>query len=80
MTKLSQRRTRLIFETGETIRSRGKLREIVVGADTYGAYVRLKGTKQRLPISYGAIYVLAAKLEANRVRAEKLAAKKGVRR
>ncbi len=71
MSKLAQRKTRLIFETGEMVRYRGKLREVIVCAETFGGYVRLKGTKQRLPFSYAALYDHSAKLYANQLRAEK---------
>jgi len=75
MTQLAQRKTRLVFETSSEVRSRGKYRQVIFAAEPYAAYVRLKGTKQRLPITYAQIYDLAAKLEANRVRAEKKAAR-----
>ncbi len=75
MRKLATCRTRTIFETSATIHSRGKRRQIIICAEQYGGYVRLKGTKQRLDISWEAIYSLAAKLEASRIRAEKQAAK-----
>lgn len=80
MTSLSTRKTKLTFETGDCARFRGKLREVIIECESpFTANVRLKGTRQRLPISYSAIYDLAAKLEAIRVRAEKQARRKGGR-
>lgn len=75
MSRLEKRKTRLIVEFSETVRSRGKHREIVMELSPYGLQIRLKGLRTSLPISPGAIYDQAAKLEANRVLAEKRAAK-----
>lgn len=79
MTKLSQRKSRLKFEVSTEVRSGRKLRAIIVECGEYTATIRLKGTRQRLEVDWEGVYVLAAKKEANRVRAEKLAAKGGKR-
>lgn len=76
MTALRERKTRLVFETADTIREQGKLREVVIEATPHYALVRLKGTRKAFPISYGAIYHRAAALAAEEARA----AKKGRRR
>lgn len=81
MTALDQRKTRLTFETADTVRERGKSRPVVIEAVTpYYCNVRLKGTRTVFPISYGAIYGAAAKIAAQQARAEKLAAKKARRK
>lgn len=76
MTALSERKTRLTFETAATVRERGRSREVVIEAQPYLALVRLKGTRKTFPISYTTIYETAARIEAERVRAEKKAARK----
>lgn len=80
MTALSERKTRLTFETADVVRERGKQREVVIECESaYYASVRLKGTRTRFQISYAAIYQAAARIEAMRLRSEKLAAKKARR-
>jgi hypothetical protein len=76
MTSLTTRKTRLSFETGDTIRDRGKLREVVIECENTFAYVRLKGTRSRFQIEWSAVYHAAAKLAAMQVRREKIDAKK----
>ncbi len=77
MTSLATRKTRLSFETDAEVRYRGKMRSIVIEAnDTYNATVRLKGTRQRLEISWLAVHDLAAKIAADRERAARKAAPK----
>ena len=60
MTALSQRKSKLIFETGSVIRERCRLREVVIEAEQTFAYVRLKGTRTRFAIEWSAIYHAAA--------------------
>jgi len=76
VTALLARKTRLTFETADTIRERGKLREVVVEAHPGYAVIRLKNTRKRFELSWGGMYQIAAKLEADNVRREKAAAKK----
>ncbi len=76
MTRLSSRKTRLTFETNNEVRYRGKYRAVVLEAQPEVALVKLKGTRTAFPISYEAIYHVAAKLEAVRVHNEKKARKK----
>ena len=73
MTTLSNRKTRLVFETADTVRENSKLRAVIIEAQPMIAYVRLKGTRRVFPISYAAIYHAAGRIEAERVRAEKKA-------
>lgn len=79
MTKLTERKTRLLFETEETARYRGKERAIVVEPDMHGLTLtmRLKGTKVRYEGSWGAVFDLFAKLHAERLRYERQMERKG---
>lgn len=79
MTSLDKRKTRLIFTTCDTVRERGKLREVVIQAEPYFALVRLAGTRTSYPISYAAIFHAAARIKAEQERAEKTKAKKQAR-
>jgi hypothetical protein len=76
MTSLDKRKTKLVFTTCDTIRQRGKLREVVLECKPYFAMVRLSGMRTSFPISYATIYETAARREAERKRAEKKARKK----
>jgi hypothetical protein len=73
MTKLPGRKSRLMIETSDTVREKGKLREVIVEPDPQGYTValRLKGLQTRYEISWGGIYALAVKLAVERARAEK---------
>lgn len=63
-------------ETAIEQRDAGKRRPIVLTIHPGYLEIGLKGMRRRLMVAYDAIYSLAAKQEANRVRAERLAAKK----
>jgi hypothetical protein len=78
MTKLSARKTRLTFETEHTIRYRRLDRPIVVEPDMDGfsVYLRLKGTRARFGVSWRSVYELAAKVAADRLRADRKAARR----
>jgi hypothetical protein len=76
VTALSQRKSKLIFETGDTVRERGRRREVIIEAEDTYAFVRLKGTRTRFMIEWSAIYTAAAKLAAAQQRREKLGGKK----
>jgi len=52
------------------VRERGKLREVVIEGQQYFAVVRLAGMRKAFPISYATIYETAAKIAADRKRAE----------
>jgi hypothetical protein len=79
MTKLTERKTRLLFETEGAARYRGKVRAIVVEPDMHGwtLALRLKGTQVCYETSWGAVFDLFAKLHADRVRYERQMARKG---
>jgi hypothetical protein len=78
MTSLDKRKSRLAFTTSETIRYRGRARRIVVECDPtgYSADIRLEGTRQRFPISFGGIWNQAVKIHVEKQRAERKAARK----
>lgn len=82
MTRLSQRKSRLIFVTEDEVRYRGKYRRVVVEADAsgYTARLRLEGTRARFEVSWAGIYQQAVKwhVESER-RAKRLAKKEGIR-
>lgn len=76
MTNLRTRKTRLVFETENEVRERGKYRAVVIEATPYIAMVRLKGTRTAFPISYAAIYHAAARIAAEEARRAKKAGRK----
>jgi hypothetical protein len=69
MTALARRKTRLRFETSDLVRGRA----VMVDVTPYTATLRLKGQRKGLEISWAGIYWQAAKLEADRRRAERQA-------
>lgn len=77
MTRLDERKSRLLIETSDTVRERGALREVVLEPQPYYVVVRLKGLRSRFPISYAAIWNQAVKIEVERQRAEKKSKKRG---
>lgn len=76
MTSLNKRKSRLIFETCDIVRERGRYREVVVEAHPMCAHVRLKGMRSGFDIPWSAIWAMAAKAEAERIRREKKVGKK----
>jgi len=72
MTALRNRKSKLSFATDREIRGRA----IVVEPSPWVCAVRLKGTRQRYEISWDTIFVHAAQLAANKLRAERLEARK----
>ena len=77
MTKLNERKTRLVFETADCYRERGKLRQVVIEANPLTATIRLKGTRTKFDLPWSAFYALAAKAAAEQVRREKKNRKRG---
>lgn len=71
MTSLEKRKTRLVFTTADQVRERGKYRPVVIEARPSCAVVRLLGMRQSYPITYGAIYHVAAKIAVDQARAER---------
>lgn len=64
MTMLAQRKTKLRFETADTVRGRA----VVVDVSPYTAIVRLKGTRTRYEISWAGIFWQAVKVKAEKDR------------
>ncbi len=73
MTALTQRKTRLTFETADTVRNR----PVVVECEPYCATVRLKGKRIRYSISWASVFYKAAEIAADNLRAARKT-KKGV--
>jgi len=83
MSVLAKRKTRCVLEFSDTVRERGKLREIIFDLSPYGIRVRLKGLRGSYEITPASVYNSAvARAVARAVaqkRAEKLAARKAKR-
>jgi hypothetical protein len=71
MTALKERKTNLAFQVEAEIRECGRYRKIVLEPKPFFLEVRLSGTRTRFPVSYEAIYQLAARIAADRERAER---------
>jgi hypothetical protein len=76
LSKLCDRKSRLIAEFSETIRERGRSREIIVQLSPYNIRVKLKGTRSWYDLNPASCYNLAVSKEVARLRAEKAAARK----
>ncbi len=73
MSKLCERKSRLVAEFSETIRERGRSREIIVQLSPYNIKVKLKGTRTWYDLSPASCYNLAVAKEVARIRAERKA-------
>lgn len=73
MSDLATRKSRLCVTFSETVRERGKHREVTMELTPYCLRVRLKGMRQTFEISPGAIYHRAAAIHAEKMRTEKRA-------
>lgn len=71
MRQLSERKTRLIFETADRVFERGQWRQVIVEAQPAQALIRLKGLHGVYAIDYASIYSLGAKRAAEFDRVEK---------
>jgi hypothetical protein len=73
MTRLSQRKTRLVIVSEATARYRGRERNVIVEAQSNGHtfMVRLAGTRARYEVSWRGLYDYAARVHAERVRDER---------
>jgi hypothetical protein len=79
MQRVSNRMTQLAFITNATARYAGKERAIVIEVQPDTASVRLQGTRTRYEISWRGVFDYAARVTADRVRAERIAARKARR-
>jgi hypothetical protein len=77
MSVLAKRKTRCILEFSDTVRERGKLREIIFELSPYGIRVRLKGLRGSYEITPASVYTAAVARFVARAKAEKAAARKG---
>lgn len=73
MTDLEKRKSRLVVKTGDCVRDCGKFREVILECDVLTVHVRLKGLKTRFVLPWSAVYTLAARLHADKLRADKKA-------
>jgi len=72
MTRLSKRKTKLQFTTDAEVRYRGRLRAVVIEANSgHTATVRLAGTRQRYEFSWHGLHDWAAELHVRRERERK---------
>ena len=76
MSKLCERKSRLVAEFSETIRERGRSREIVVQLSPYNIKVKLKGTRRWYDLAPASCYNLAVAKEVARQRAARAEARK----
>lgn len=77
MTRIDQRKSKLIFETSDCVRERGKLREVIIEAESgWILNIRLKGLRSKYSISPAGIYNLAVKAAVEKARANRKAARK----
>lgn len=76
MTRMSERKSRLLVEFSDSVREHGKNREVTMEFSPYLVTVRLKGLRTRYQISPAAIYNRAVMIEVDRRRAERKAAKR----
>lgn len=73
MTSLAKRKTRLLVEFSDSVRERGKLREVVMEFTPYEIRVRLKGLRSTYSVSPAGIYNLAVRAAVEKARAERKA-------
>lgn len=76
MTDLSTRKTRCVVQFSDTVRERGRLREVILELSPYSAKVRLKGMRQSFDLSPASIYNLAVQKFVIQQQDEKKKAKK----
>ena len=76
MSVLAKRKSKCVLEFSDTIRERGKLREIIFDLSPYGIRVRLKGLRGSYEITPASVYNSAVARFVAQRKAEKLAAKK----
>lgn len=77
MTRMSDRKRRLCVEFSETVRERGKYREVIMEFSPWGVEVRLKGLRSSYPISAAGIFNHAVRLAVEKKRQEKKEKRRG---
>ena len=76
MTDLTNGR-RVVRQTAETIRDRGRTRPLIVALEPWGLTLRPKGCRYTLRLPWGAAWQRAVWLEAEAKRREKAERRKG---
>jgi len=76
MTRLCERKTKLTLITNATVRYRRRDRAVVIEVQPDIAIVRLLGTRTRYEISWRGVHDYAARVTAERLRAERKARRK----
>jgi hypothetical protein len=77
--RISDRKTKLTLVTNATVRYRGRERAVVIEVYPDYADVRLLGTRLRYSVSWRGVHDLAARIFADRQKAERKASRKRVR-
>jgi hypothetical protein len=76
MRSLSERKTRLIFETEDALYEAGRMRQVIFEARPAYATVRLKGLRRAFSFPYAAVYHVAVKMAVEADRAAKVRERK----
>jgi hypothetical protein len=76
MTKLTERKTRLIVETPATQRERRRDREIIIRFHQWGMTFRLKGMRREYSLTFNQAFNHAADLHAMAERRARIEARK----
>jgi hypothetical protein len=76
MQRVAKRRTQLAFITSSSVRYAGRDRAIVVEVNPQTAFVRLLGTRTKYEFSWRGVFDYAARLTAERARADRQARRK----
>jgi hypothetical protein len=76
MSHLSQRKRKLTLVTNATVRYRSRQRAVIIEVHPDYAGVRLMGTRVRYQVSWRGVHDLAARIFAERARAEKKSRRK----
>ena len=74
MTQLANRKTRMRFETSDTVRGRA----VMIEADAYTLRARLKGTRTSYEMSWAGVFWQAVKVATAKAQAERKAAKRRI--
>jgi hypothetical protein len=80
MKALAQRKTRLVFETADTVFDAGQLRPVIVEPRPGCMTLRLKGTRRSYVMTYAAVYTAAVWRADEEKRKAKAAERKAGRR
>lgn len=76
MTNLRERRTKCILESDDAVREAGQYRNVIIECHPTHMTVKLKRMRKSYDIPYSAVWSMAVKADIERVRKEKLKARK----